>query len=155
MSLVIRQTMHLLLGRQADSDAYRKARIRLDDGTVIIVSQLDGPPPNPSLLIDEFSSLEGFSKEAMTKFEANPDTHKNFARIWKLYKEQVAENNEHVIDDTLHTRMLHALEHEKLVLRLEGRKHDQLAIGEKVSAHLVFYGFGRVQLGTITDIELL
>ena len=86
MSLVIRQTMHLLLGRQADSDAYRKARIRLDDGTVIIVSQLDGPPPNPSLLIDEFSSLEGFSKEAMTKFEANPDTHKNFARIWNLYK---------------------------------------------------------------------
>jgi len=155
MSLVIRPTLHLLLGRQATSATSTRARVDLDDGTSIFVSQLNGPSPNPSFLIDWFSSLQGFSLESMNDFETDPKTHENFKRIWTLYKERVAENQEHAIDDELQTRMLEAIEQRKLVLRLEGIKHDQLAIGERVSAHLVFFGFGRAPLGTIVDIKLL
>ena len=155
MSLGIMRTLHIQYPYVDVEDTPTRAVVELDDGTSIIVSQLYGPLPCPSFLIEEFTTLKGFSHKQLDRFNADPQMHVNFARIWEHYLRFEEDGSEVAIDDTLRTRMLLALETDQLVLRLEGRKTDALAIGDLVTAHLVFFSYGSVQLGTITDIKLL
>ena len=155
MPLRILPTLHIQYDRDGDGPQPHRAIVELDDGTSITIKQLDGPSPSPSFLIEEFTTLEGFSRERFGEFINNPQTHVNFARIWHHYLEFEANGSEKSINDELRARMLLALETSQLVLRLEGRDTRLLAIGDRVSAHLVFFGYGSVRLGIITDIKLL
>ena len=155
MSLSILRTLHIKYPYAGSEDMPTRAVVELDDGTSITIRQLYGPSPSPSFLIDEFTALEGFSRAQLDTFSTDPRTHVDFARIWALYLQFEADGSEPSIEEALRTRMALALETHQLVLRLEGRKSDALAIGDLVSVHLVFFSYGSVQLGTITDIRLL
>jgi len=155
MSLEIIRTLHIRYPYADVEDTPTRAVIELDDRTSITVSQLYGPLPCPSFLIEEFTTLRGFSSKQLETFNANPRTHESFARIWEHYLRYEEDGSEVSINDALRARILLALETDQLVLRLEGRKSDILAIGDVVTAHLVFFSYGSVQLGTITDIKLL
>jgi hypothetical protein len=157
MHLAIRTSLQI-----THNDGPGRARITLDDGTLIEVQALDGPAPNPSFLIDKIEA-KGPSKEAYDEYLASTGPHSaqsGFARVWELYNETLATGGESPIEDWLRTRITDALERNDVVLRLEGdfytpADNELINIGNRVRVCTVFYAFGGTSLGKVVGIEIL
>jgi len=144
----------LLVDRSPGSEAQQKARLTLDDGTVIDVS---GHTTywNPRLIVTDIDA-QGSSLEALNLwiFEQEVNNHKRLLDGWRSFIEDHPRT--HLLDDWLKDQIKQAIEEETFVLRVcsQGAGDNTIHEAETLIVYELF-GYAQVALGTVTDIKML